>query len=120
MRNIIIKDYISSLKEDKELDYIFTLLLENMDFQIVSTPHNTRGQTQYGKDVVATGKDENGRMWKWYFIIKGHAAKDINSYNFNSPDGIRESLLVAKDVDFESYSIPGFNKLPTKFVVVHN
>lgn len=120
MRNIIVKEYIESLKEDNELDYIFTLLLVNMKFRVVSTPRNSKGQIQYGKDVVAIGKDKNGKEWKWYFEIKGYAAKDIDERNFCSPDGIRDSLLAAKDVDFSCYTIPGFMDLPTKYVVVHN
>ena len=120
MRDIIISDYLSSLKEDKELDYIFTLLLKSMEFQVVSTPVHSKGLTQNGKDVVAIGKDEKGMRWKWYFIIKGHAAKDINTQNFYAEEGIRESLLTAKDVGFKSYSLPGFNNLPTKYVIVHN
>lgn len=120
MRNIIIQDYLSSLKEDKELDHIFPLLLENMGFQIVSTPKNSKGQPQYGKDIVAIGCDEQGKKWKWYFELKGNAAKDINDHNFNMEDGVRESLLAAKDVDYKAYSIPGFNELPTKIVLVHN
>lgn len=120
MRNIIVKEYLESLKEDNELDYIFTLLLANMKFRIVSTPRNSKGQIQYGKDVVAIGKDKYGKEWKWYFEIKGYTAKDIDETNFSCPDGIRDSLLAAKDVDFSCYTIPGFMDLPTKYVIVHN
>lgn len=120
MNNRVISEYLESLKEDDELDYIFPILLESMGFQIVSTPKNSRGQSQYGKDVIAIGKDENGRKCKWYFELKGNAAKDINDHTFNCQDGVRESILAAKDVDFSDSSIPGFNSLPTVIAFVHN
>lgn len=120
MNNRVISEYLESLKEDNELDYIFPILLESMGFQIVSTPKNSKGQSQYGKDVVAIGKDESGRKCKWYFELKGNAAKDITDRTFNCQDGVRESILAAKDVEFPDSSIPGFNSLPTVIVFVHN
>ncbi len=120
MNNRVISEYLESLKEDDELDYIFPILLESMGFQIVSTPKNSKGQSQYGKDVIAIGKDEKGRKCKWYFELKGNAAKDITDRTFNCQDGVRESILAAKDVEFPDSSIPGFNSLPTVIVFVHN
>lgn len=120
MRHIIIQEYLSSLKEDNELDFLFPLLLDNMGFKVISTPKNSKGQSQYGKDIVAIGIDENGKKWKWYFELKGYTSKDITEHTFGIEDGIRESLLEAKDIDFKSCSIPGFNELPTKYVLVHN
>ncbi|WP_251620986.1 hypothetical protein [Odoribacter lunatus] len=120
MNNRVISEYLESLKEDDELDYIFPILLESMGFQIVSTPKNSKGQSQYGKDVIAIGKDESGRKCKWYFELKGNAAKDINDHTFNCHDGVRESILAAKDVEFKDSSIPDLGSLPTKVVFVHN
>ena len=94
----IVRDYLESLKEDRELDAIFPTLLMAMDFRIVSTPRNSKGQSQYGKDVVAIGKGEDGVIYRWYFELKGNAAKDINDSTFMAPDGVRESILAAKDV----------------------
>ena len=120
MKHRIIRDYLESLKEDSELDYIFPILLEAMGFHIVATPRNSKGQSQYGKDIIAMGKDEGGKMFRWYFILKGNAAKDINNKTFNAHDGVRESINAAKDVPYEDSSIPSFNKLPIKIVFVHN
>lgn len=120
MNKRVIREYLESLKEDDELDYIFPILLESMGFQIVSTPKNSKGQSQYGKDVVAIGKDEKGRKCKWYFELKGNAAKDITDHTFNCQDGVRESILAARDVEFPDSSIPGFNSLPEIIVFVHN
>ena len=44
MKNRIIREYLESLKEDKELDYIFPILLDAMGFRIVSTPKNSKGR----------------------------------------------------------------------------
>lgn len=120
MNNRVISEYLESLKEDNELDYIFPILLESMGFRIVSTPKNSKGQSQYGKDIVAIGKDEGGCKCKWYFELKGNAAKDINDSNINCKDGVRDSICAAKDVEFTAFSVPGFSSLPTKIVFVHN
>ncbi len=116
----IIREYLESLKEDKELDAIFPTLLEAMNFRIVTTPQNSKGCDQYGKDVVAVGRGEDGKIYRWYFELKGNAAKDITNSTFNMADGVRESLLAAKDVPYIDSAIPSFNKLPHKIVFVHN
>ena len=120
MNNRIVKDYLSSLKEDRELDAIFPLLLSAMGFRIVSTPSNSKGQSQYGKDVIAWGKAEDGILYRWYFELKGNAAKDIDDRTFVIQDGVRDSILAAKDTPFEDPAIPLFNSLPVKICFVHN
>ena len=118
--NIIVREYLASLKEDSELDYLFPILLNLMGFRIVQTAKESKGQSQYGKDIIAVGKDENGVKHKWYFELKGYSDKDITQANYSKPDGIRESIIEAKDTFFKDSTIPGFNELPTKIVVVHN
>lgn len=120
MKNRIISDYLESLKEDNELDYIFPILLSSMGFRIVSTPRNSKGQPQHGKDVVAIGRDSNNIVHRWYFELKGNAAKDITISSFSAPDGIKESLDEAKYVAYNAPSIPTFDSLPVKIVFVHN
>ena len=120
MNKRVIRDYLESLKEDNELDYIFPMLLQSMGYRIISTPKNSKGQSQYGKDIVAVGLDESGCKCKWYFELKGEAAKDINDSTFSVKDGVRDSILAAKYAAYRDSSIPGFNKLPKKIVFVHN
>lgn len=55
-RQEIIKQYVESLKEDNELDYIFPILLERMGYRVLSTPRQSKGQSQYGRDVIAIKK----------------------------------------------------------------
>ncbi|MDV4068903.1 hypothetical protein CMT34_11940 [Elizabethkingia anophelis] len=118
--SLIVQDYLSSLKEDSELDHIFPLLLQSLKFRIVQTAKEAKGQSQYGKDIVAIGKDNSGKKYRWYFELKGYADRDITDKNYYTSDGIRESIIEAKDAAFNDLSIPGFNQLPVKIVVVHN
>ena len=76
VRQEIVKQYIASLKEDGELDYIFPLLLERMEYRILSTPKQSKGMPQYGRDVVAI-KEVKGEPTLWLFELKGFGAKDI-------------------------------------------
>lgn len=120
MNKRVIRDYLESLKEDDELDYIFPMLLQSMGYQIISTPKNSKGQSQYGKDIVAVGYDSDGIKCKWYFELKGEAAKDINDSSLSVKDGVRDSIIAAKYAAYNDSSISGFNKLPKKIVFVHN
>lgn len=118
--NAIVREYLASLKEDSELDYLFPILLSLMGYRIIQTAKESKGQSQYGKDIIAVGNDVNGVKHKWYFELKGFADKDITQANYSKPDGIRESIIEAKDTIFKDSTISGFNELPTKIVVVHN
>lgn len=118
--NIIVQEYLGSLKEDKELDFLFPRLLSVMGYRIVQTALESKGKLQYGKDIIAIGKDKDGIMFRWYFELKGYKDKDINDVNFFQPDGILDSIIAAKYADFSDSSIPDFNKLPIKIVTVHN
>lgn len=118
--NIIVQEYLGSLKEDQELDYLFPILLNVMGFRIVQTAKESKGQSQYGKDIIAVGADENGVKSRWYFELKGYTDKDITDKNFTVRDGILESIREAKYTAFSDSSIPAFNSLPIKIVIVHN
>lgn len=117
---IFVREYLESLREKAELDLIFGYLLESMGFQIVSFAKETVGVPQFGRDVVAIGPDQDGKIHKWSFELKGHADKDIDATTFSKKDGINESLLESLNAPFQNNGIPDFNSLPTKFVIVHN
>ena len=120
MNKLIVKEYLESLKEDTELDYIFPILLKQMGHKIISTPKDSKGQSQYGKDIISVGRDENGDMRKFYFELKGAADKNIDEKTFSKDDGIRMSLWEAKDTFFKDSSIPDFNSLEPCIILVHN
>lgn len=118
--SIIVREYLSSLKEDKELDYLFPVLLNLMGYRIVQTPKETKGQPQFGKDVVAVANDAKGVKKIFYFELKGAADKDINDEVMVKPDGIISSFRIAKLVKFSDLSVVGLNELPIQYVLVHN
>jgi len=118
--DIIVREYLESLKEDTELDYLFPILLNLMGYRIVTTARESKGQSQYGKDIVAIGKDDAGVRKRFYFELKGHADKDITQVSLFKKDGILESIREAKFTPFTDASIPGFDNLPRQIVVVHN
>lgn len=118
--SLIVSEYLGSLKEDKELDYLFPILLNLMGFRIIATPVESKGQPQFGKDVIAVGTDTDGIRKRFYFELKGHADKDIDDNVLMKSDGIMESLRAAKYAVFRDSSFAEFNELPTKVVLVHN
>lgn len=115
----IVKQYVASLKEDRELDYIFPLLLERMGFRVLSTPKQSKGQSQYGRDVIAV-KREKGINTLFLFELKGFRAKDINDKSLNEKDGLIESMRASKYTLYRDASIPDLDKYAKKYVYVHN
>ena len=119
VRQEIVKQYIASLKEDGELDCLFPLLLERMEYRILSTPKQSKGMPQYGRDVVAI-KEVNGVPTLWLFELKGFGAKDISDRTLNENDGLIESLRASKYTPYEDASIPELQDYPRRIVYVHN
>jgi hypothetical protein len=121
IKPIIVREYLESLTESEELDYIFPLFLESQGFIILSKPTDSKGLSQYGKDVVAVGNDFSDKKKKrFYFELKGGGDKDITSEVFiRKQDGILESLRESKYRKFE-FTNKKQEKLPLKIVLVHN
>ncbi len=120
MIRLMLGDYLRNLKERDELDYLFPFLLEQMKYKLVKTAKSSHGQPEYGQDIVATKIDIDGIKKLFIFQLKAGDDKDIDNTVFYKQDGVRESLLQAKDVDFRDSSIPNLNNLPKKIVLVHN
>jgi len=120
VKPMIVREYLESLTENNELDVIFPMLLESKGYVILSRPKEYKGFPQYGKDVVAVGKDfESGVLKRFYFEIKGGNDRHITTSTYNKNDGIRESIREAKDKKFES-DYPNFDNLPLEIILVHN
>ncbi len=119
IKNIVVKEYLESLTEKNELNYIFPILLESMGYTILSKPTEYLGIQEYGKDVVAVGIDEDGKKKRFYFELKGGADRNITEENFYGKDGIQDSLTQATYNKFVS-AFPEFEKLPLKIIIVHN
>lgn len=119
IRPIIVKSYLESLTEERELNRIFPMLLTSLDFEILTKPTENKGLPEYGKDIVAVGKDKDGIKKRFYFELKGGDDKNITSTTLTKKDGIIESLREAKYADFET-TYKNFDILPLKVVLVHN
>lgn len=119
IKSIIVKSYLESLTEERELNRIFPILLTSLGFEILTQPTENKGLPEYGKDIVAVGKDEDGIKKRFYFELKGGNDRDITSTTLTKKDGIMESLREAKYADFET-TYKGFDILPQKVVLVHN
>jgi len=115
--SIIVMNYLKSLKEDAQLDAIFPMLLHVLGYEILSTPLEFKGLSQYGKDIVAIKKDSDGIKKKFYFELK---AGDIDNSNwFKEKNGVRDTLKMTADHEFKT-SYPNFEHLPKKVVLVFN
>ena len=119
LRKEIIKEYVASLKEDDELDYIFPILLERMGYRILSTPKQSKGRSQFGRDVVAVKKIK-GENTLCLFELKGFRVHDINDRNLNEKDGLIESLRASKYTEYSDASVPELETFPRKYFFVHN
>lgn len=119
VRQEVIKQYVASLKEDTELDYIFPLLLERMGYRVLSTPKQSKGKPQFGRDVVAT-MNVDGVNTLFFFELKGFGARDITSQTLTAEDGIIDSLKTSKYTEYRDSSIPGLDDFSRRWVFVHN
>ncbi|ROI05029.1 hypothetical protein EGI16_06805 [Chryseobacterium sp. G0240] len=119
IKPIIVREYLESLTESEELDLLFPMLLESKGFTILSKPNEYKGFPQYGKDVVAIGKDADGTLKRFYFEIKGGEDRDVTTSTYHKKDGIVESLREAKHREFTT-SRKNFYNLPLKVILVHN
>lgn len=102
---LIIKEYLSSLKERKELDVLLPDLLTMMGLTVFSKP--SIGTRQYGVDVAAFGCINNEPKKVYLFSIK---AGDLgrNDWDGNSQQNLRSSLNEIKDVYIK-------NHIPSKY-----
>lgn len=119
IKPIIVKSYLESLTEERELNRIFPMLLSSLGFEILTKPTENKGLPEYGKDVVAVGKDKDGTKKRFYFELKGGEDRNITPTKLTKTDGIIESLREAKYANFET-TYKDFDTLPQKIVLVHN
>ena len=88
---LILRQYLSDLRERDELDAILPDLLSELGYNVLSTP--SRGTRQQGVDVAAVGSDEDdgGEQKLFLFTIK---AGDLSrsGWDNQSPQAVRPSL----------------------------
>lgn len=100
---LIIKQYLSSLKERNELDVLLPDLLAMMGLNVFSKP--SIGTRQYGVDVAAFGKIDNGVEKVYLFSIKGGDLSRAD-WDGSSNQALRPSLNEIVDVYIPNY-LPG-------------
>lgn len=88
---LILRQYLSGLRERDELDAILPDLLSELGFNVLSTP--SRGTRQAGVDVAAVGPDEDdgGRQKLFLFTIKSGDLRR-SDWDDGSPQAVRQSL----------------------------
>lgn len=92
---LILKQYLSQLKERHELDVLLPELLSEMGFNVISKPQV--GTRQYGVDVATVGKNKHDDEALFLFSIK---AGDLNrsEWDGNSNQALRPSINEILDV----------------------
>lgn len=110
---LIIKQYLSLLKESDELDRLLPDLLLSMGIE--PTSRAQAGPRQYGVDATAVGRDENGKKTFFIFTIK---QGDIGRSDWDgTPQCIRPSLDEIKDVYIPTHIEEKYKDLPKRIIV---
>lgn len=112
---LVIREYLSLLKESKELDSLLPTLLLEMGWEVISKPQI--GIRQHGVDLSAIGKDENGNDTLYLFTVK---CGDIGRTEWDSigiVQSVRPSLNEIKDVHIRSLP-QKYKSLPKKIILV--
>lgn len=118
LRPIVVKKYLESLKEEKELNLIFPLLLNSIGYEILTVPKENKGISEYGKDIVAVG-DDDGIKTRYYFELKGGGDRHLTNGVLTKEDGVNMSIQEAMNAEFKT-TYEGFKELPLKIILVHN
>jgi len=106
---LVIREYLSSLKERDELDAVLPDLLTELGFTVYSRPG--RGTRQYGVDVAAVGKGRDGVRRVHLFSVKS-GDLDRSEWNTASPQSLRPSLDEILDHYVTSRIPPEYASLP--------
>jgi len=91
---LILKQYLASLKERKELDAVLPDLLSSMGMNVFISP--TRGVKEYGVDIAAVGQVNDEEEKVYLFSVKsGNLTRD--TWNGSADQALRPSLDEIQD-----------------------
>lgn len=114
---LVLAEYISSLKEDGELDLLLQELLRAHEIEVFSRPERGR---QYGVDIYAVGKDfEDNNKKKIFLITVKQGDLDRNMWQ-GGQNSLQPSLDEIRDVFIRNNIAPQHKKLPIKIIVATN
>jgi hypothetical protein len=112
----ILQEYLNSLKEDGELDAFLKRLIISMKYRPLTTTQKGR---QYGVDLPAVGKDEDGVENLFLFVIKqGNFSR--KNWDSGSNNDIRASINEILDAYISTRIPKPYDELPIKIVVCCN
>jgi len=113
---LIIQEYLSQLKESKELDKLLPDLLLAMKFIPITIPQV--GVRQYGVDISAEYLDEKKNKNLYLFILK---QGDIGRNDWDSsPQSVRQSLDEIKDVYLTKFISIEYKNTVKKIILCTN
>jgi hypothetical protein len=111
---LIIKEYLTSLKERGELDVILPDLLSQMGLHVFSKP--SRGTRQYGVDIAAVGEVE-GELKKVFLLSAKSGNLGRKDWDGGSPQDLRPSLNEIIDVYIPTHLPPEYKNLPIEICI---
>lgn len=116
MMRFLLSEYISLLKEDKELDTLLIDLLIGMKFSIISKPMKGR---QFGVDISAIGIDPDDNCKKVFLLAvkQGNLTRSTWDGNVNA---VRSTLNQIKDTFVPTALTKRQKKYPIKIIVATN
>lgn len=116
---LVIREYLSMLKESGELDAMLPDLLFCMDIEPISKAQV--GVRQYGVDVAGVGPDpdDGGKRKLFLFTVK-QGDIDRRSWDGGDPQAVRPSLDEILDVYLQRHVDTEHQPLPKKIIVCCN
>ncbi|HVI60428.1 MAG TPA: hypothetical protein VM619_16360 [Luteimonas sp.] len=110
---LIVKEFLSQLKESGELDRLLPDLLARMKIVPISRPQI--GVRQNGVDVAAVGRDKDGVKALFLFVLK---VGDLGRRDWDGGvNAVRATLNQVKDSYLHSFVRPEHRSLPVRIVV---
>lgn len=113
---LIIKEYLSLLKEDGELDSLLIDLLRAMGLSVSSKPQKGR---QHGVDVLAQGIDPDDDLKKIFLFAVKQGNIDRTSWN-SKVNSVKQTLDEIRDTFIQTSLTPTQLRLPKKVIVCTN
>jgi hypothetical protein len=91
---LLVRQYVASLRERGELDAILPDLLSEIGYDVISRP--SIGTRQYGVDIAAVGRDEDGERKLFLFSVK---QGDLSRTDWDgTPQALRPSLDEIREI----------------------
>lgn len=115
---LVIREYLSMLKESGELDVLLPDLLLAMGIQPLSKAQV--GVRQYGVDVAAHGIDTNDGLEKLFLLTIKKGDLSRQNWDDGTPQALRSSLNEIMDIYIPTCVSPDHIELPKKIIVCCN